>query len=132
MNAYERFILIDDNEADNVFHEIMIRRTGFAGEIMTFYSGREALAFLSRDALSKNTCIFLDINMPVMSGFELVEAATPLLEEKPSPIFLMLTSSDNQADKDRAKSLDLIKGYVTKPLTVPVIEQLMAGGLPAV
>ena len=36
MTAPERFILIDDNEADNVFHEIMIRRAGFKGDILVF------------------------------------------------------------------------------------------------
>ena len=45
MTAPERFILIDDNEADNVYHEIMIRRAGFTGDILVFESGIEALAF---------------------------------------------------------------------------------------
>lgn len=39
MEAFERFVLIDDNEADNVYHEIMIRRAGFTGEVLIFMSG---------------------------------------------------------------------------------------------
>ncbi|GAA6141649.1 response regulator [Hydrogenophaga sp. 5NK40-0174] len=130
MNSYDRFVLIDDNEADNVYHEIMIRRAGFTGEILIFYSGIEALEFFRTDALTTRMCIFLDINMPLMSGFEMVEEATPLLTDKPSLLLVMLTSSDNQADKQRAKALSLIKGYVTKPLSVPVIQRLLGGGMP--
>ena len=44
MTIPQRFILVDDNEADNVYHEIMIRRAGFTGEVRVFESGAEALA----------------------------------------------------------------------------------------
>jgi len=69
--TYQRFILIDDNEADNVYHEIMIRRAGFGGEVLVFESGIDALAFFVKDHLELPTCIFLDINMPMMDGFEM-------------------------------------------------------------
>ncbi|MBS4037584.1 MAG: hypothetical protein KGZ46_05490, partial [Hydrogenophaga sp.] len=66
----ERFILIDDNEADNVFHEIMIRRAGFTGDVLIFDNGVDALEFMRHDELRVPTCIFLDINMPMLDGFE--------------------------------------------------------------
>ena len=126
--TYQRFILIDDNEADNVFHEIMIRRAGFAGEILIFECGPDALAFFEQDGLSVPTCIFLDINMPMMDGFETAELATPMLIDKPSVLLLMLTSSGSPTDRERAATLPVIKGYVTKPLDVPTVQGLMANG----
>jgi CheY-like chemotaxis protein len=126
--TYQRFILIDDNEADNVYHEIMIRRAGFQGEILVFESGVDALAFFMEDHLSVPTCIFLDINMPMMDGFEMAEQATPLLIDKPSVVLLMLTSSGSPADRERAGTLPIIKGYVTKPLDVVTVQDLMAAG----
>ena len=125
---YERFILIDDNEADNVYHEIMIRRAGFQGEICIFESGPDALAFFEKDPLRVPSCIFLDINMPMMDGFETAELATPMLIDKPSVLLLMLTSSGSPTDRERAATLPVIKGYVTKPLDVPTVQGLMANG----
>jgi CheY-like chemotaxis protein len=131
MSAFERFILIDDNEADNVFHEIMIRRAGFAGEILIFFSGMEALEFFRSDPLTQPTCILLDINMPMMSGFEMAEEATDLLQAQHNVVMVMLTSSGSPADRERARSIPVIQGYLTKPVTVPVVNELMAGARPA-
>ena len=126
MKRYKRFILIDDNEADNVYHEIMIQRAGFTGEVLVFDNGMDALAFFRQDPMTVPTCIFLDINMPGMDGFEVARQATPLLTGKPSVVLVMLTSSGSSADRERAASFPIIKGYVTKPLEVQVIRSLLA------
>lgn len=117
MTIPERFILVDDNEADNVYHEIMIRRAGFTGEVHIFESGADALAFLREDPLTVPTCLFLDINMPQMDGFEFARQARPLLQDKPAMLVMMLTSSDAPQDRLRAGDMPLIQGFVTKPLT---------------
>lgn len=128
MAAPERIILIDDSDADNVFHEIMIRRAGFTGEVLIFDHGEAALNFLRNDPLQRPTCIFLDINMPVLDGFEVAQQATRLLEGKPATVLLMLTSSDAPQDRQRAAELPVIQGYVTKPLTADVVRQMLRVG----
>lgn len=130
MNTFERFMLIDDNEADNVFHEIMIRRAGFKGEILVFDGGREALDFMREDGLDIPTCIFLDINMPLMNGFQVATEAAPILEGKPSVILMMLTSSGSPADRERADAIPVIKGYVTKPLLASAVVELLSSTKP--
>lgn len=126
MSPFERFILIDDNEADNVFHEIMIRRAGFTGEVLVFENGIDALKWFTHDLDAVPTCVFLDINMPMMDGFEVAENAAPLIENKPTVMVVMLTSSGSPADKERALALPVIQGYVTKPLTSEQVKVLMA------
>ncbi|MDM7943018.1 MAG: response regulator [Hydrogenophaga sp.] len=128
MTAPDRFILIDDNEADNVFHEIMIRRAGFTGDIIVFESGFEALSFLQADALTIPTCIYLDINMPLMDGFEFALEATPLLADKSAVVLLMLTSSDSPRDRARVADIPLIQGFVTKPLLADTVRNMLQRG----
>lgn len=126
MNSFERFVLIDDNEADNVFHEIMIRRAGFSGDILVFESGIDALQWMGEDESLIPTCIFLDINMPMMDGFEVAENAEPLIGDKPTTVLVMLTSSGSPADKERALAIPVIQDYVTKPLSVDLVKQLLS------
>jgi CheY-like chemotaxis protein len=126
MSSFERFVLIDDNEADNFFHEIMIRRAGFGGEILVFESGVDALAWFAEDSDPLPTCAFLDINMPMMDGFEVAEKAAPMLQGKPTIVLVMLTSSDSPVDKARALAMPIIKDYMTKPLSVEMVKALMA------
>ncbi len=126
MTGIERIILIDDNESDNVFHEIIIKAAGFAGELLVFDGGVKALDYLQTADLERPTRVFLDINMPGMDGFEVARRATPLLQGKPAVVLLMLTSSASPQDRERATAISIIQGYLTKPLTVDGVRKLLA------
>jgi CheY-like chemotaxis protein len=125
MPAIERIILVDDNDNDNEYHRIMIERAGFGGEIVVLENGAEALRYLESADLEKPTYIFLDINMPMMDGFEVAERAAPLLRTKHTIIMIMLTSSSSQRDRERADKLEVIHGFLTKPLTVQMVKDLL-------
>ena len=126
MNRVQRIILIDDNEMDNIYHEVIVRNAGFAGEIVILEDGFKALAYLETADLDVPTYIFLDINMPRMDGFQVAQRAAPRLAESRTVILIMLTSSASPADRERADQMAVIKDFVTKPLTVELVGELMA------
>lgn len=125
MAVIERIILIDDNDADNAYHEIIIRRAGFKGELVVLENGVEALRYFETADFTKPTYIFLDINMPMLDGFEVAERAGPLLRDKRTVVLVMLTSSSSPNDRRRAAELDIIQGYITKPLTDESVKGLL-------
>ena len=123
-------VLVDDSEADNVFHELMLRRAGFTGELLQFEGGEAALGYLRNRSNEDSTClILLDINMPGMNGWDFAAAASSLIAVKPWMVVVMLTSSGAEQDLARAQGMPEIRGYLTKPLTVERATELLRGQL---
>ncbi|MGC3982142.1 MAG: response regulator [Steroidobacteraceae bacterium] len=123
----QRILLVDDNEADNVYHEIMLRRAGFGGEVIVCESGEAAIDYLRTHPDKLPELVLLDINMPGMDGFEFARLATPYLDGDATATIVMLTSSASEADRRKAKQLPVIRGYIIKPLTEGTAVELLAG-----
>lgn len=111
-----RVMLIDDSESDLLYTRIILQRAAVPYEVQAFESAREALAAL-KDGSAPVDLILLDINMPGMNGFEFLEAYQALRgDQQADAVVVMLTSSPDAADRDRALAFDCVKGYVTKPI----------------
>ncbi|MBX3622686.1 MAG: response regulator [Rhizobacter sp.] len=112
-------LVIDDNDADLVFTEIVLRARGVAREVACFDTAQAALDALRHpDALrDRVSLVLLDINMPEMDGFAFLQAFEALPgSTRPLPPVVMLTSSPEAADRIRAIAHDCVKGYLVKPL----------------
>lgn len=129
MSSCSRIVLVDDNEMDNIFHEVILRRAGFTGEILVFEMAQQALDYFLAEHSSAPTLIFLDINMPAMDGFEFAREAESLLRRIPSVTIVMLSSSSDDRDMKRAASLAVISGYIVKPLVEEIARELIDGNL---
>jgi CheY-like chemotaxis protein len=124
-----RILLVDDNEPDNVYHEVVLRRAGFDGELLIFEVAEEALAYLQQlppDAHDQASLVLLDINMPGMDGWDFARAVSPLLEQQPTLKVMVLTSSSAPEDVARASRVPALHGYITKPLHLPEARRLIA------
>ncbi len=121
----KRVILIDENANDNFFHEIALRKAGFDGEVRVFETGESALEFLVLDQVSVPTVVFLDINMPGMSGFEVARALGDCLHPQAELELNMLTSSAWPVDKAKADSIAIIRHFLAKPLTRDMATKLV-------
>ena len=133
----ETILLIDDSEADNHYHEIILNRVNKEYKIQAISNSIKALDYLSRciggendQAFPRPDLVFIDINMPALNGFELLDklrrAHEPEQIKKGTKIF-MLTGSLNPDDKKKAKDnfADLIDGFCIKPLSEKIFREIL-------
>jgi len=122
-------VLIDDSEADNFLNKRVIVKAAIAENITTFIEAKEALDYLGNkidEGYPKPEIIFLDINMPGMSGWDFLEAYEKFEREKLANIILcMLTTSDSIYDIEKAKEYPIITDYYNKPLTQEVLTEII-------
>src|SRR5262249_5834756 len=114
------FIVIDDSKLDCFIAEKIIKNTGKSDSIKLFLQARDALQYISTAPVDEqvHTIIFVDIQMPVMNGFEFVEA----FEQLPSTItsyytIYVISSSINENDLNRVHNFSSVKQFLNKPLT---------------
>lgn len=134
MKRLKRVLLIDDYEADNFMHEMLFEEMGCADEIVVKLNGREALDYLTtpqQGQLPRPDLICLDINMPVMNGWEFLAAYEALDEDmRGGVVLMMLTTSLNPDDKSLADSNEAISDFVSKPLTRETLGELLSKHFP--
>jgi CheY-like chemotaxis protein len=120
-------MLIDDDEADNYYHKMIIEEAGITENVLVAENGIDALEMLKKQDSAQPNIIFLDINMPKMNGWEFLDAYNKLdVDNKTKIIVAMLTTSENPADKEKAANAykELLCGYYTKPLTPAILEEV--------
>ncbi|MEQ8304828.1 MAG: response regulator [Cyclobacteriaceae bacterium] len=121
---YHTVMLIDDNEIDNLINQKMIESASITENIYTHTGAKSAIEFLKNmEKLEVATqvlpdLIFLDIDMPLMDGFQFLEEYQKLSNTvKNKCKIIMLTSSVNPQDFDRSKKYPVVKLYLNKPLS---------------
>ncbi len=117
-------IVVDDDKGVLFLHELMIRESNFARQIYSFKCAEDALHYIETNMRSDLPAfIFLDINMPRMNGWDFIhhlEASGPGEEI----YIIMVTSSINKADREKAEQFDRIVHFVEKPLSIEMCKDL--------
>jgi CheY-like chemotaxis protein len=121
---YRAVMLIDDNEIDNLINQKMIEAASVADSIYTHTGAKSAIEFLrNMEQLEVAEqvlpdVIFLDIDMPLMDGFQFLDEFEKLSKTvKNKCRIVMLTSSINPQDFNRSKKYENVKLYLNKPLS---------------
>ena len=123
MKTFRMCLLIDDNPLDNFINNKLIERTHFAAEVVITERPSEALTLL-REGKVKPDIIFLDNRMPAMDGFQFLEEYDKLSIDKDHTEIIMLSSSLNPLDIERAKHNKYVKSYFVKSLTPEMLMKL--------
>jgi len=123
-------IIVDDDKMVLCYHQILVQESGLSEDPLMFMNGRETLDYLlSGDNPKKVYCLLLDINMPVMNGWEFLEAVMqhPVNERL---LIVMVTSSIDKADKKKATDYPIVFEYLEKPLNLDALIEIKQKLLP--
>lgn len=118
-------LIVDDNEADRYLLKRQLKKISYDQTILEASDGDEALNLFKSYDKDKEAygdrfppgIVFLDINMPLVGGFEFLEEFNLLRatqEEFRSCIVMMFSSSDRDEEKKKAFSFQFVKDYIVK------------------
>ncbi len=118
---------MDDDPIAILVCETLLRKTNYAEQIVSFKDAREGLAFFEKryaEGQAAPATLFLDVIMPVMDGWDFLEAYTKLSIPDPNPHILMLSAMFNPVEKEKAVSNPLVLDFISKPITKEVLDTL--------
>ncbi|MFA9188313.1 response regulator [Flavobacterium sp. FBOR7N2.3] len=111
--------VIDDDKLSIKLMSMLISKNNFCDEIISFYNPQNALDELKNNAANPSKLpdvILLDLNMPVLDGWQFLDEFTQVDFAKKIVIFIVSSSID-PSDLEMAKNYPIIKDYIVKPLS---------------
>lgn len=113
-----KIVMVEDDEGHARLIEKNLRRSGIMNEFMHFENGREVLEFFnaeqSREEHHEKTLVLLDLNLPEIDGFEVLQSLKEDDRTKKIPI-IILTTTSNPKEIDKCYELGC-NIYITKPV----------------
>lgn len=125
-------LLIDDDPASNFLNGAIIKKVGLKAHIQVTSRAQDALDYINHKGIflggthPKPDLIFVDINMPKMNGWEFVEQFKRMPKKKQEgTVVVMLTTSDDPEDRQRAINSPEVHSFITKPLSKSKLSNLV-------
>ncbi len=123
MASLNSVVIIDDSDTDIMLLEKILLSINYADNIVSFSTPREAYKYFE-DIVQEGSVekmpavIFLDLNMPVMSGFQFLDSFNKFPKEiTENTKFVVVSSSDSTTDIQRSRKYDNVIKYMIKPVS---------------
>ena len=121
---YEKILVVDDTSLDRLIAEKIVKKTWFAESVIGVESARAGLDHIIAHANDLPDFIFLDINMPLMNGFDFLNEYDKLPGAVRKKSIVMLSSSLSDIDKGRASGNPYVIKFISKPLNAEALADL--------
>ncbi|MCX2485448.1 response regulator [Pedobacter sp. MR2016-24] len=129
MNAKIDLLVIDDDDINIFIIKKIVEKTGYDARMVAKTNGQLAIDYVKEligSGQSLPHLILIDINMPVLNGWEFLEAYEKLGIDKEIDMY-MLSSSVYENDIEKAKTYKAVKGFISKPLSIERLIELFEG-----
>lgn len=128
-SSLHKVLMVDDDLFFIELNKLTLQWAGLETYLTGVDSALKALDICEKslkDNLPLPNYILLDLNMPMMDGFEFLEAYQKSYAKSfPETKIIIVTSSSREKDKKQALSFPFVKDYVVKPLSEKFIEDLI-------
>ena len=131
MKKINTFCIVDDDDIYQFTTSLFLKKTDLVNKVIVFSNGLKAINFLKEEMENSENIpdiLFLDVNMPVMDGWEFLEEYILIKPMMPKTIVIyMVTSSVDEKDVLRAKNISALSGYLVKPISSENIVEVISG-----
>jgi CheY-like chemotaxis protein len=126
MHNIQNVLLVDDDDIFNMLHGEVLKRIIPDVRIDVFKSGQEVLQFMEQSPSHKIDLLFLDIRMPVMGGFEVLDAMAMMEPGRftDTRIYVLSSTLDDR-DLQRAKETPLVTDFIGKPMSFDTLRSIL-------
>ncbi len=133
MKKINTFCIVDDDDLYQFTTTHLLKKSELVNKIIVFSNGLSAINFLKEEIGNEENIpdvVFLDINMPVMDGWEFLEEYLLIKPMIPKTVVIyMVSSSVDEKDVIKAKSISELSGYLVKPISSDHIMDVISGVL---
>lgn len=125
---WDECAIVDDNKFDRLICTRIVARINAELEVKNFVHGKEILDYLLSDSFtSSHLLIFLDINMPIMNGYEFLDELSKdqytILRERVS--IVIITSSTRKEDYEQTIQYPSVNTCLQKPISLDTLRKII-------
>ncbi|MFD2202981.1 response regulator [Shivajiella indica] len=124
MHTFHSIILVDDDPINNLINKRLITKLDISDKVEEFLDAEKAIERIKKLKEKDKVLILLDINMPVMNGWDFLNFYTEKFSNRDDKI-VMLSSSIEAQDRQRAFAYDIVDGFLEKPLTPEKMKSIL-------